>query len=249
MDQDISANGQKIAFRSNRSGSFEIWTSDSDGSNPIQLTSLGAPNTGTPRWSPDGQQIAFDSRKEGHSDIYVIKAEGGSARRLTTEPFENNVPSWSRDGRWIYFGSNRSGTGQIWKMPAQGGRATQVTKQGGFAALESTDGTFLYYIKAATGPIWRMPVDGGEETLILDRKIAWSHWRVMEKGICFLDWGATPPEIDFFDGVTHDSKQIATVDREKGIWGGFAVSPDGRWILFARVDQIDSEIMLVENFR
>ncbi len=249
MDQDISSNGQKIAFRSNRSGSFEIWTCDSDGSNPIQLTSFGAPNSGTPRWSPDGQHIAFDSRKEGHSDIYVINAEGGPARRLTTEPFENNVPNWSRDGRWIYFASNRSGTGQIWRMPAQGGQAVQVTKQGGFAALESTDGKFLYYIKAATGPIWRMPVEGGEETPVLDRKIAWSHWRVGEKGIYFLDWDATPPEIDFFDFVTRHVKQIATVDRAKGIWGGFAVSPDGRWMLFARVDQIDSEIMLVENFR
>jgi Tol biopolymer transport system component len=179
----------------------------------------------------------------------VINAEGGSARRLRTEPFENNVPNWSRDGRWIYFASSRSGTGQIWKMPAQGGQAAQVTKQGGFAALESIDGKFLYYVKAATGPIWRMPVEGGEESLILDRQIAWSHWRVMEKGILFLDSGATRPEIDFFDVVTHQLKQIATVGRERGMWGGFAVSPDGRRILFARVDQIDSEIVLVENFR
>jgi Tol biopolymer transport system component len=249
MDQDISPDGQKIAFRSNRSGSFEIWTCDSKGSNPIQLTSLGAPNTGTPRWSPDGQRIAFDSRKEGHSDIYVINAEGGSPRRLTTEPFENNVPNWSRDGRWIYFASNRSGTGQIWKMPTEGGQAVQVTKQGGFAAFESTDAKFLYYVKTATGPIWRMPVEGGEEALILDRQIAWSHWRIMETGVLFLDAGAMPPEIDFFDVVTHRLNQIATVDRERGIWGGFAASPDGRRILFTRVDQIDSEIMLVENFR
>jgi Tol biopolymer transport system component len=249
MDQDVSPNGQKTAFRSNRSGSFEIWICDSDGSNPIQLTSLGAPNSGTPRWSPDGRQIAFDSRKEGHSDIYVINAEGGAPRRLTTEPFENNVPSWSRDGRWIYFGSNRSGTGQIWRVPAQGGQAAQVTKQGGFAAFESADGKFLFYVKAATGPIWRMPVEGGEEARILDRKIAWSHWRVMEKGICFLDWDATPPEIGFFDFVTHHSRRIATVDGAKGIWGGFALSPDGQWILFTRVDQRDSDIMLVEGFR
>ncbi len=250
-EQDISPNGQKITFMSDRSGSREIWICDSNGSNPVQLTSLGASSSGTPRWSPDGQQIAFDSRKEGHSDIYVINAEGGAPRRLTTEPFENNVPSWSRDGRWIYFGSNRSGTGQIWKVPAQGGQAARVTKEGGFAAFESTDGKFLYHLKARAGPIWRMPVEGGEETRILDQNILWGHWRVLKNGICFLDIGATPPEIKFFDFGTRRLKRITTVDRAKGFVpaGSIAVAPDGRWMLFARIDQVDSDIMLVENFR
>src|SRR6267143_4233310 len=245
-DQDISPNGQKITFNSDRTGAYEIWICDSNGSNPVQLTSLGAPHSGTPRWSPDGQQIAFDSRKEGHSDIYVINAEGGSPRRLTTEPFENNVPSWSRDGRWIYFSSDRTGTMQLWKIPVQGGQAVQVTKEGGFAAYESPNGKFLYYIKAFAGPIWRMPVEGGEETRILDQNIRWSYWSVLENGICFLDWGATPPEIELFDFDTRQLKRITTVDRTKSLsgGGGFAVSPDGQWILFARMDQIDSEIML-----
>jgi hypothetical protein len=30
---------------------------------------------------------------------------------------------------------------------------------------------------------------------------------------------------------------------------GFAVSPDGRWILYAQRDQSGSDIMLMENFR
>jgi Tol biopolymer transport system component/serine/threonine protein kinase len=250
-DLDISPNGQKIAFSSDRTGAHEIWICDSNGSNPVQLTSLGASNSGTPRWSPDNQQIAFDSRKEGHSDIYVINAEGGSPRRLTTEPFENVVPSWSRDGRWIYFSSDRTGTSELWKIPVQGGQAVQVTKEGGFAAFESPNGKFLYYIKAFAGPIWRMPVEGGEETRMLDQNIRWSYWSVLENGICFLDWGATPPEIELFDFDTRQLKRITTVDRTKSLsgGGGFAVSPDGQWILFARMDQIDSEIMLVENFR
>jgi len=29
----------------------------------------------------------------------------------------------------------------------------------------------------------------------------------------------------------------------------FDISPGGRWILFQRIDQIESDIMLVENFR
>lgn len=252
MSLDISPDGQKIAFGSDRSGTIEIWLCDSDGSNPVQLTSMGAANTGTPRWSPDGRQIAFDSRKEGHSDIYLIDAGGGSPRRLTTEPFENNVPSWSKDGRWIYFSSDRTGTWQIWKVPAQGGPAIQVTKQGGKQPFESYDGKFLYYLKGgSSGPIWRMPVDGGEETRILAQDVPFSYWRVLEKGICFLNQTTAPPEIDFFDFATHQLKRIAMVDRAKGFQpaGGFAVSRDGRWILFARIDQVDSDIMLVENFR
>jgi Tol biopolymer transport system component/predicted Ser/Thr protein kinase len=249
--QDISPDNQRIVFGSDRSGSVEIWVCDGDGPNPVQLTSMGAAHTGTPRWSPDGRQIAFDSRKEGHSDIYVINAEGGSPHILTTEPFENNVPSWSRDGRWIYFSSDRTGTWQIWKVPAQSGPAAQVTKQGGFQAFESTDGRFLYYMKLRGGQIWRMPLEGGGETRVLDQDVRYSYWRVLENGICFLNQGATLPEIDFFDFASHQVKQIATVDRGKGFLnsGGFAVSPDGRWILFARIDQVDSDIMLVENFR
>jgi hypothetical protein len=30
---------------------------------------------------------------------------------------------------------------------------------------------------------------------------------------------------------------------------GFAVSPDGRWVLYAQVDKYESDIMLVEYFR
>jgi Tol biopolymer transport system component len=51
---------------------------DSNGSNLLQLTFLGAIDSGTPRWSPDGSHIAFDSREEDNADIFVIGAEGAS---------------------------------------------------------------------------------------------------------------------------------------------------------------------------
>lgn len=44
----------------------------------------------------------------------------------------------------------------------------QVTRHGGFAALESPDGKFLYYAKGLTVPgLWRIPIDGGEESEII----------------------------------------------------------------------------------
>jgi Tol biopolymer transport system component len=121
----FSPDGSKIVFASDRSGSPEIWVSDSAGRNLRQLTENTG--SGSPRWSPDGRQIVYDSLIDGNAEICVINADGGPPRRLTTDPAEDIVPSWSHDGQWIYFCSNRTGSQQIWKLPAAGGQAVQFT--------------------------------------------------------------------------------------------------------------------------
>ncbi|HXI93232.1 MAG TPA: protein kinase [Blastocatellia bacterium] len=245
-----SPDGTKIVFASDRTASWELWVCDSDGSNPVQLTNSFA---GSPRWSPDGRQIAFDARPQDNYDIYVIGAEGGSPRRLTTESSEDVVPSWSRDGKWIYFSSNRSGSTQIWKMPAEGGEALQLTRQGGFEGFESPDGRFFYYAKRNTPGIWKIPAEGGEETPVLDLHKAgyWRYWAMTDQGIYFATAEVpSRPVIEFFSFATGQVTKIATLDKPIVQWySGLSVSPDGRWILCAQLDQSGSDIMLVENFR
>ncbi|MFY9573659.1 MAG: protein kinase [Blastocatellia bacterium] len=248
--------GKRITFRSDRSGSLEIWACESDGSNPIQLTNFTGPQAGSPCWSPDGRQIAFDARPEGNPDIFVISAEGGRPRRLTEDPTEEIAPSWSRDGRWIYFESNRNGSTQIWKMPADGGEARQVTKGGGSVGHESMDGKFLYYTKGRNlAGIWRVPVEGGEETLALDTHKAgfWSAWTVVEQGIFFLTAEQPArPAIEFFSFTTGKVTDVAVLAKPFKPWTnpeGLSVSADGRWILYTQEDRADMDIMLVENFR
>jgi eukaryotic-like serine/threonine-protein kinase len=248
--------GKRITFRSDRSGSYEIWTSEADGANPVQLTNFNGPQAGSPCWSPEGRQIAFDARPEGNPDIFVINAQGGRPRRLTDDPAEDIAPSWSRDGRWIYFGSNRTGNLQIWKMPADGGEARQVTKSGGSVAHESTDGRFLYYTKGRNvAGIWRVPVEGGEETLVLDTHKAgyWSAWTVVEQGIYFITAEQPArPAIEFFSFMTGRVTEVAALAKPFRPWTnpeGLSVSADGRRILYTQEDRADSDLLLVENFR
>jgi Tol biopolymer transport system component/DNA-binding winged helix-turn-helix (wHTH) protein len=247
-----SPDGRKLAFESNRSGTFEIWTADSDGSHPVQITHFGGPHTGTPRWSPDGRQLAFDSRPEGHSDIFVVDTDGGVPHRLTFDKSEEVVPSWSRDGRWIYLASNRTGSWQVWKMPSHGGPAVQVTRQGGFAPFESFDRKFLYYSKDFRGTqIWRMPVGGGEETLVSEQINArWAAWALVPGGIYFVttETGSVPA-IRFFDFETEKVKHVITLLNCPGLEIGFDASPDQKWFVYSQVDQRQSDIMLVEDFR
>ncbi len=60
VQPQLSPDGRRVAFLSDRSGESEVWVSDVSGANAIQLTSLAA-NPGFPRWSPDGQRIVFHS--------------------------------------------------------------------------------------------------------------------------------------------------------------------------------------------
>ncbi len=250
VSPQFSPDGKRIVFVSDRNGSKEIWVSSSDGQNAVQLTDFGGSQTGTPRWSPDGRQIAFDSRPEGQTDIYTISAEGGRPRRVTTENSEDVMPSWSKDGRWIYFGSRRSGDWQIWKTPAEGGQAVQVTKNGGYEAFESPDGKFVYYAKREPG-IWKVPVEGGAESRVFD-KGRWGNWAVLEQGICFLNFDATPAAaIEFFNFATQQVTSLFSLEKGRTPFGppALAVSADGQRLLYWQVDQIDNDIMLVENFR
>jgi len=250
LGPQFSPDGKRIVFASTRSGVSEIWVCDSDGSNPRQLT-LSGRWAGTPRWSPDGRQIAFDGNPEGHLGIYVVSVEGGQPRRMTTNASNDSIASWSRDGKWIYFVSDRTGALQVWKMPAEGGQAMQVTKKGGQAAFESLDGRTLYYAKGLEVPgIWKVPVEGGEETLVLEQLAVgyWGYWGLIAEGIYF--YNASTKAIEFFSFATHRVTQVAKPNMEPYIWyPGLSVSPDGRSILFAQMDQSTSNVMLVENFR
>ena len=209
-----SPDGRKIVFNSDRSGQFEIWKCDSDGTNAVQLTFLNK-FAGSPRWSPDGQQIAFDFFAERRGQVYVISAEGGQPRPITSGDFDNIVPSWSIDGKWIYFASNRTGVYQVWRVPPEGGEAVQVTRQGGFAALESPDGKFIYYVKTFPSKgIWRIPVNGGDELQILDSFTSEfkTDWAVVKDGIYFINFDAKGGvAIEFFDFETSKLREAANL--------------------------------------
>jgi Tol biopolymer transport system component len=240
-----SPDGKRVAFCSNRSGGLELWVCNSDGSNPVQLTSFGGPSyTGGPHWSPDGQLIVFSNTAHGKVQVYVISSEGGRPKPLAIEEQE----SWSRDGKWIYFASNRTGSRQLWKMPwpptGQDRGAIQVTKEGfDGPAAESHDGTLVYYLNG--GGLWRSPVGGGEERRVL-RSVLNNNFAVVPEGIYFIP-SSPPYSVRFLGFSSGKEVAILTLPREPS-WG-FSVSADGRWLLYSEYEAVRSDLMLVENFR
>ena len=251
MRPELSPDGKKIAFESNRLGFWDIWTCDVEGKDCDQITSLHG-TAGRARWSPNGRYIAFEFHPKERSEIYVVEVPGGLPHLLPTIAGADNLsPSWSRDGRWIYFASKR-GTEpfQIWKTPAQGGSPSRITSNGGISPVESPDGRFLYYSKYEQGGVWRIPLQGGEETEVL-RDIeggGWPNWGVSTDGIYFLRFGKFPlVTIDFFEFATGKTIPIWSLKKEPG-WG-LSLSPDGKSIVYIQNEFLESNLMLVKNFR
>jgi TolB protein len=129
-----SPDGTKMAFSSNQSGKYEIWTMDSEGGARTRLTDLKSLSS-MPRWSPDGSKIAFISQVMGlegipNVEIFTMNSDGSGLQQITDSTalaaqeagaganthgeersYWNSVPAWSPDGSKIVFGSNRGGDG------------------------------------------------------------------------------------------------------------------------------------------
>jgi Tol biopolymer transport system component len=237
-----SPDGRKIAFLSDEGSGLELRVADAEGGNRARLVT--SERMGRPRWSPDSKNLVFEMPAEGRSGIYTIAAAGGQPQRVTRMAAGN--PSWSRDGKWIYFGAR-----QIWKVPPAGGEPLQITKRGGSDPVESADGKWVYYHRGRA--IWRVPSGGGEEEQFYhsENNLLWS-LVAAKQGLYFLefDFRRRRAGVSLYDFPNHRAKQVLVMegaDLDRG--RSFDVSPDGKCVVYPRVDQEETNLMVVEGFR
>jgi Tol biopolymer transport system component/DNA-binding winged helix-turn-helix (wHTH) protein len=249
----LSADEEQLVFQSMRSGTHQIWRSNSDGSDPVQLTSFDHGYPGTPRWSPDGKWVAFDYHTTDHSRIYLVDSEGRNLHALTSRSYENSVPSWSRDGKAVYFTSDRTGDWQVWRRELSTERETQITRHGGFAAFESYDAKALYYSKIEGGGIWKIPAGGGQEERVTDSLHLgyWGHFAVTDNGLYLVDSDAKGgPAIMYYSFQTRRLSSVLSFDQSPNPgFPNLAASRDGRMLFYAPIEFQGTMISMVEKFQ
>jgi Tol biopolymer transport system component len=99
-----SPDGTRIAFHSDRSGRYEAWTIQPDGSGLTQIShSPKGHQVLQPRWSPDGTRIAWeDGDSAGIIDLSKPGVETEEALPKVSETLVFFPRSWAADGRSIY---------------------------------------------------------------------------------------------------------------------------------------------------
>jgi Tol biopolymer transport system component/DNA-binding winged helix-turn-helix (wHTH) protein len=254
-DPHFSPDGRSLVFTSDRSGKIAIWVAAADGTAPRQLTPNGWGWQGSPHWSPDGRVIAFDSQEaDGHFHVWTIDAEGGLPVRITKDAGDQTTPTWSRDGRWIYFSDHRESGREIWRIPAAGGAPEQVTRTGsGFVAYESADGaSLLYQPKNGDSALLVMPLTGGGEPRTLVDCVRNAAFAIVGSVVFYA--GCDPglnPSLHAIDMVRGRDRVLGRLEHfpRDASHVNFAVSPDGKTVLFRGWVRQGGDLMLIENFR
>lgn len=118
----------QVTFFSNRSGQYQIYIMNSDGSDLTQLTNTKEKNE-TPIFSRDDSKIFFQSYRDGNAEIYVMNIDGSSQTNLSNNPAEDSHPKLSYQGNKIIFDSMRGDakTSNLFEMNTDGSEVIQLT--------------------------------------------------------------------------------------------------------------------------
>src|SRR5256885_14673471 len=202
-----------------------------------------------PRVSPDGQSVAFTVRatdleaNKGRNGIWIVPTAGGAARRLTSHEADGTQARWATDGDRLFFVSTRTGSAQVFHISKDGGEPEAVTKLPlDLDALEVAPGGRPLLFARAVFP-GKTP---GETAAMLEvqskRKASGRlydhlfvrHWDTWENGTrnhLFSYEVAAAKLVDLMPGMDADSPSKPFGGSEE-----YAVSPDGRTVVFATKD-------------
>jgi Tol biopolymer transport system component len=233
------------------SGESNLYTMDSSGRNPVQLTFFEHAMTASPAWSPDGEYIAFIGNEGGQAKVWTVDVRGGQPR-----PFErtnaddgNFMLSWFPSPDIIY---QQPGLQNYVRLNRQTAEEKPVipNSPAGFLLgrpVVSPDGRkMVVYWNRSDHGTWEIIFEPYSETQLLTGEtfpIGWS------------------PDGRFFYGLARGRAEVlkvglATPNRPVSVatlpgitigWGYASVSPDGQQVV-ASIGETKSDVWIMKDF-
>jgi tricorn protease len=218
----ISPDGKKVAFFSDRTGEYQLYVQDVDGGQATALTDNLNRTVYHLRWSPDGSKILFGNKE---FSIFYLDVASKMLTKIDESHYLDNDEFtwemsdyvWSPDGRWIAYSFTRENRNNvIFLYDTAEGKKIQLTSDfyDNLNPRWDADGGYLYFLSNRN---YQIGMD-----LFEDDHIAVNPTRVMAVQ---LRKGEKPPfakpAVDESDkGKSGTKPDVTPADR-------FRVDPDG----------------------
>lgn len=237
----FSPDSKKFAFmrRYPELNEYALLTADADGSNIMKMASSRMPNRfeGSPTWSPDGRTIACSAVSvDGgfHFTIAKIDAATGSVEFVPGQRWTGiNSLSWLADSQRLVLAGldEKSVNAQIWQLDTKTGAAGRVTDDAFvYESISGTpDGRSIVAVKTRhTSHLWMLGDEQVQITAGFDSR----------DGVRGLAWAKDGYILYHSQASGHDAIWRMQIDGSRpteitsDAGGGFAVSPDGRFLVY-----------------
>jgi Tol biopolymer transport system component len=187
----------------------------------LEQLSFGEGPEEWPAWSPDGRTLAYIAEVDGYNQLFVRTVASGEERRISRSARDHIQPAWSPDGTRLAFAQAR----------AEGGKLQPNDLDGWYA-----EGGEIVEVELATR----------RETPLVDDAFAPSY-SPDGKSLAFDAQWAGPRRIWIADARGHRPRQVTTDSSDAVGHAQPRWSPDGRRLVFRRVEKTTSDIAIADT--
>jgi Tol biopolymer transport system component len=201
--------------------------------------------------SPRGDRIAFSIEERGQTKLIVVNADGTSPRVVSSAMQLRGAPAWSPDGQAIVAAAADSRTVRLFRIQLDTGAATPMLDDYSLDPVWAPNGELLVYSGMDIGTMFPLKaVDAsGRPRTIPDLSLSRGARRIRflpgRSAIAVLRGDMEHMDLWSIDLATGAETKLTDLSRDVLI-ADFDVSPDGRSIVFERVQE-NSNVVLIDR--
>lgn len=243
--------GNSLLYVSSDGATERIWKLRADGTDIELWPAEGERIIGGPEIASDGQRLAFSIEDHGKVRLMVMNLDGTQARSVADSLELRGAPAWAPDGQSIVAAANEGGTPHLFRVSIDTGAVVRLLDAYALDPAWAPRGEFLVYSGRDPGtefPVLAVTAAGQPYAiprLTLSRSGALGVTSVGARRLRFLpgreELVVLRGDIEHknlwaFDLSSGNWRQLTNFGREIVI-SDFDISPDGREIVFERMEE------------